>query len=117
MVPACRVPTITLETVDAFHAGIEGRVLIAHCIDENVKNPERTRLRLQLPLARLLIFCPNNAGIELHMRIKTKLCGTFSEIRLYLGKAHKAGTPVGIRRIRKGVGVGPNVTGQPGIGM
>ena len=117
MVPAGSVPTVSFERVHPGYIRKQRRVLVAHRIDDDVEFVVLTCAGLQLPCSPLLIVGAVNPGIQFDMRVEAELRSTTCQIGLNLRLLYKARCPVGIRGVRKGVGMGPDVTRQARVGV
>src|SRR6056297_2174827 len=92
-------------------------MLIAHAVDHGVELALRTRIGSELPALVGREFSAQDARIQAQVWIQSKARCTVGEVGLDFGIAHEAGAPLRVGCIRKGIGVGPYIAGEPRIGM
>ena len=117
MVPARAMKARSLEFVDTGHIRIAGRVLVAHRIDDHVEFEALAGCALQPPAALVLVVGTGDAGIERDVRIEAELAGAHLQIGLDLGLIDEACSPLGVGPVGERVGVGPDITGEAGVGV
>ena len=117
MVPVSGVPARTFELVAPWNFGKEGRVLVTHRIDHYIEFEILIVGCSEAPGSVFLITHASDSSLGSDIGVQTKFTDALLEVGFDLRLLDEAGGPVRIGRIRKCIGVGPDVAGEAGVGF